>query len=146
KSNLFADLVDRIVIEFGELPIVEDTEVVELLLDRTGNAGKLLEVVGGAARTRQTLEARGFRRGRDFLGRRLDGGADIDAGIALRPRNAVDRRAGDQVAIQRNGTAGVVVAGHDIGDALGIRIGIDDRGDRNIEPSGFRNRDVFLVG
>ena len=73
KSDLFADLVDRIVIEFGELPIVEDTEVVELLLDRTGNAGKLLEVVGGAARTCQTLEARGFRRGRNFLARRLDG-------------------------------------------------------------------------
>src|SRR5207248_7811851 len=120
KSNLFADLVDRIVIEFGELPIVEDTEVVELLLDRTGNAGKLLEVVGGAARTCQTLEARGFRRGRDFLARRLDGGADIDAGVALCPRNAIDCRAGDQVAIQRNGATARAPAGHDRGDAPGI--------------------------
>ena len=66
--------------------------------------------------------------------------------IALRARNAVDDGAGDQVAIQRNGAAGVVIARHHIGDALGIRIGVDDRGDGNVEPLRFLDRDVFLVG
>ena len=57
KTDLFTDLVRGIVVELGELPVVENTEVVELLLDRTRHAGKLLEVVGGAARTGQPLEA-----------------------------------------------------------------------------------------
>src|SRR5712671_5836008 len=34
QPDLFADLVRGIVIEFGELPVMEDAEVVELLLDR----------------------------------------------------------------------------------------------------------------
>ena len=55
-------------------------------------------------------------------------------------------RAGDQIAIQRDGAAGVVIAGHHIGDALGVGIGIDDRGDRNVQPLRFLDRDVFLVG
>src|ERR1700738_394778 len=67
KSDLFADLVGGVVVEFGKLRIVEDAEVVELLLDRTGHAGELLEVVGAAARPCKTLEARGLRRRRDFL-------------------------------------------------------------------------------
>src|SRR5215218_2818139 len=70
KSDLFTDLVRGVVIEFGELPVLEDAEVVELLLDRTRYAGELLEVVGGATRTSQTLEAGGLRSGRDFLARR----------------------------------------------------------------------------
>src|SRR5580700_7957335 len=57
KSDLFADLVRGVVIEFGQLPIVEDAEIVELLLDRAGHAGEFLEIVGRTARTRQTLEA-----------------------------------------------------------------------------------------
>ena len=146
KPDLFADLVRGVVIEFGQLPVVEDAEVVELLLDRAGHAGELLEVVGGAARPGKTLEAGRLRRRRNFLADRLRGGADIDPGIALRTRNAVDGRAGDQIAIQRDGAAGVVIARHHIGDALGIGIGIDDRGDGNVEPLGFLDRDVFLVG
>src|SRR5690349_2168747 len=122
KSDLFTDLVRGVVIEFGELPVVEDAEVVELLLDRTRHAGELLEVVGGAARTCQTLEALLMRRSGDFLAGRVGGRTDIDAGIALRAGNAVDCRAGDQIAIQRNGAAGIVIARHDIGDALGIGI------------------------
>src|SRR5271165_6639591 len=80
-----------VVIELGQLPVVEHAEVVELLLDRTRHALQLLEVVGGAARTGQALEAGRLRRGRDLLGHRLGGGTDVDTGIALRPRNAVDR-------------------------------------------------------
>ena len=117
-------------IELGELPVVEDAEVVELLLDRARHARELLEVVGGAARTGETLEAAGSRR--KIFGDRLGGGADVDARLALTARDAVDRRARDEVAIQRDGAPGVVIAGDDIGDALRVRIGVDDRGDRNI--------------
>src|SRR3954452_16198726 len=67
KSDLFADLVRGIVIELGELPVVEDAEVVELLLDRTRHAGELLEVVGGTARAGQALETGRLRCGRNFL-------------------------------------------------------------------------------
>src|SRR5215212_11483059 len=146
KTNLFTDLVRGIVVEFGELPVVEDAEVVELLLDRPRHAGELLEVVGGAARTGQALEAGRLRGCRNFLADRLSGGADIDAVIALGARDAVDGGAGDQVAIQRNGAAGVVIARHHEGDALGVGIGIDDRGNGNVEPLRFLDRDVFLVG
>src|ERR1700677_354820 len=146
KSGLFADLVRGVVIEFGELPVMEDAEVVELLLDRAGHAGELLEIVGRAPRPGETLEARGLRCCRNFLADGMSRCADVDAGIALRTRDAVDDGPGDQIAIQRDGAAGVVIARHDIGDALGIRIGVDDRGDRNVEPLGFLNRDVFLVG
>src|ERR1700716_4360433 len=58
QSDFFADLVRGIVVEFGQLPVMEDAEVVELLLDRAGYAGELLEIVGGAARPGQTLEGR----------------------------------------------------------------------------------------
>src|SRR5205085_1900186 len=43
QTDFFADLVRRVVVELGELPEVEDAEVVQLLLDRTGHAGELLE-------------------------------------------------------------------------------------------------------
>src|ERR1700751_6460397 len=82
KTDFFADLVRRVVIELGELPVVEDAEVVELLLDRARHAGELLEVVGGAARTGEALEAGRRSRCELFL-RWLDGGADVDPGLAL---------------------------------------------------------------
>src|SRR4051812_13797959 len=146
KTDLFADLVRGIVVELGKLPVVEDAEVVELLLDRTRHAGELLEVVGGAARTGQALEAGRLGRCRNFLAGRLSGGADVDAVVALGARDAVDSGAGNQVAIQRNGAAGVVIARHHEGDALGVRVGIDDRRNGNVEPLRFLDRDVFLVG
>ena len=62
QTNVFADLVRGVVIEFGKLPVVEDAEVVELLLDRAGDARKLLEIVGGAPRSREPLEAGRLRR------------------------------------------------------------------------------------
>src|SRR5205085_3183413 len=109
KSDLFTDLVRGVVIEFGELPVVEDAEIVELLLDRPRHAGELFEVVGSAARTCQALEADRLRSRRDFLADdRLRGSADIDPVVALGARDAVDGGAGDQVAVQRNRAAGVV--------------------------------------
>jgi hypothetical protein len=94
----------------------------------------------------RTLEAGRLRSCRNFLADRLSGGADVDAVIALGARDAVDGGAGNQVAIQRNGAAGVVIARHHEGDALGVGIGIDDRGNGNVEPLRFLDRDVFLVG
>ena len=46
-----------LLVELGDLRIVEDAEIVELLLDRRRNAGQLLEIVGDAARPGQLLEA-----------------------------------------------------------------------------------------
>ena len=134
KSDLFADLVRGVVVEFGELPVVEDAEIVELLLDRAGHAGELFEIVGSPPRPGQTLEARRLRRYLNFFADRMSGSADVDAGIALRARNAIDDGTRHQVAVQRNGAAGVVIARHHKGDALGIGIGIDDGGNGYVEP------------
>src|ERR1700731_1614235 len=71
QSDFFADLVGGVVIEFGQLPVVEDAEIVELLLDRAGHAGELLEVVGGTARPGETLEPGRLRRRRNRLAQRL---------------------------------------------------------------------------
>src|SRR6201987_511319 len=103
QADLFADLVCGIVIELGELPVVENAEIVELLLDRTRYAGELLEVVGRTARTRKALEAGGLLRCGKLFAHRLGGSADVDAGVALRARDAVDRRACHEIAIQRDG-------------------------------------------
>ena len=44
-------------------------------------------------------------------------------------RNAIDGGLRHEIAIERDGTAGVVIAGHHIGDAVGVAIGIDDGSD-----------------
>src|SRR5579862_2455206 len=82
EADLFTDLVRGVVVEFGELPVVEDAEIVELLLDRAGHAGELLEVVGSASRTGKTLEARRLRGCRDFLPHGMGGSTDVDAMVA----------------------------------------------------------------
>src|SRR3569832_396848 len=100
QTDLLADIVGGLLVELGDLRVVEDAEVVELLLDRARNAGELLEVVGNAARTGKLLEAEIARRlRRDLFGNgRLLLGAEVDARIALGARDAVDRRTRDQVA------------------------------------------------
>src|SRR5499427_2229595 len=65
---------------------------------------------------------------------------------ALRAGNSVDCRFGGEIAIERDGAAGIVVAGNDKGDPVRITIGVDDRGNRNTKPLCFLNGDVFLVG
>src|SRR6185437_4538793 len=50
QSHFLADIVRRLGVEAGDLPVMEDPEVVELLLDRGRHAGELGEVVGNAAR------------------------------------------------------------------------------------------------
>ena len=77
------------------------------------DARQLLEIVGGAARTRQALEAGRGSPPELFLDDRPAPTAPTSMpDVALAARDAVDRRAGDQVAIQRDGAAGVVIARH----------------------------------
>ncbi len=52
----------------------------------------------------------------------------------------------DQIAVQRDGAAGVVIARHHEGDAVRIAVGVDHGGDRDVEPPRLLDRDVFLVG
>src|SRR3954471_1922822 len=92
QTDLFANVVRGLLVQFGELLIMEDAEVVELLLDGRRDAGELLEIVRLAARTGQRLVADVFRlrrRGHRFRNR-LFGRAEVDAEFALRARNAVD--------------------------------------------------------
>src|SRR5580700_9009499 len=49
QPDLLADPVRGLGRERGNLPVVEDAEVVEFLLDRGRDVGELLEVVGNAA-------------------------------------------------------------------------------------------------
>src|SRR5208282_516062 len=118
----------------------------ELLLNRRRYAGKFLEIVGDPARPRQRLKTKLVGLGRQFLGDdRLGLRAYIHAVRALRPRNAIDRGLSNKIAIQRDGAAGVVVAGDDIGDAVRIAIGVDDGRYRNPEATRFLERDVLFV-
>ncbi len=133
-------------IEFRDLPIVEDAEVVELLLDRGRHTGELLEIVGHATRTGKCLEPKTLSLRRHRLGDRLSGRANVDARVALGTGNTIDRSLGYEIAIKRDGTAGVVIARDDIGYANRIAVGINDSGDRDVEALGLLNRDVFLVG
>src|SRR5665213_1961577 len=57
QAHFLADVVRGLLVELGNLRVVEDAEIVELLFDRRRYAGQLLEVVGNAARTGQLLEA-----------------------------------------------------------------------------------------
>src|SRR3546814_19969065 len=51
----------------------------------------------------------------------------------------------EQVAVQVDGTQRVIVARNRIGDALRIRVRVEDRHHRNAERAGFGNGDVFLA-
>ena len=72
--------------------------------------------------------------------------AQVDALRALAARDPVDRRAGDEIAIELNGAAGVVVRRNRVSDAVRIGIGVEDRDHRNLEAVGFLDRQRFLVG
>src|ERR1700688_840572 len=145
EPDFFADLVGGLRGELGDLPEMEDAEVVEHLLDGRRYARELLEVVGDPARAGQRLETAGDRL-RHLLDDRLLGRTEIGAELALRPRDAVDRRLGDEIAIERDRPRRIVVAGHRKIDAIRVAIGVDHRGDRNAEAARFVDRDVLLVG
>ena len=61
-------------------------------------------------------------------------------------RDAVKRRAGDEVAIERDGAAGIVIGRDREGDAIRIGVGVDDRRDRDAEALGLLDRQLLLVG
>ncbi len=131
---------------------MEHASVVELLDDLRADARQFGEIVRSAARSGEQFETLG----RDFGGdlgfrRQFDGdrrllGAEIDAKRALAAGNAVQRRAGDQVAIERDGAAGVVIAGDREGDAVRIAIGVENGRDRDVQALGFLDRQLLLVG
>ena len=77
---------------------------------------------------------------------RLVGFAEVHAGVGLALAETVDHGAGGQVAIQRQGAGGVVIARDRIGDAIRIAVGVQDRGDRDAQLAGFGDGDGFLVG
>ena len=72
--------------QLGDLRVVKDADVVELLLDRRRHASELLEVVGNAARSGQRLEAESLLvrlSGQRFDDDRLGRSADVNAKLAL---------------------------------------------------------------
>ena len=114
---------------------------VELLDDLRADAGQLGQIVRGAARRGQELEvlSQRFRLGRRGLqfgrlrqrfGDRRLSFAEINPLRALAPRNAVDRRASDEIAIELDGAAGVVVGRDWKSNAVRIAVGVEDRDHR----------------
>src|SRR5262249_17252307 len=126
-------------VKIGNLPEVVDPGVVEPLLDLRRDRGDALQVVRLSTRRFDATE-RLFRK---CLGGRLGGGSDIYAGSRLAALKTVDGGAGHEIAIERDGTTRVVVAGHREVDAIGIAIRIDDGDDRNTELARFLDGDAF---
>ncbi len=79
QSDFVADFRSGCGLEIGELPEMEDAEIVELLLDRRRHMRELLQIVGNAARSGQSLELVVLRQ---ILNDRRRRGADIDAAFA----------------------------------------------------------------
>src|SRR3954469_14376061 len=145
QPDLLADLVRGLGSKARDLPVVEDAEIVELLLDRGRDMPELLEVVGNSAWPGEHLVAGVIGGGRQLLHDRLSGRTDVDAHVALRARNAIDGGTRDQVAVERDGATGIVITGNDERDAIRVAVGVDDGCNRNIEPPRFLDRDVLLV-
>ena len=51
----------------------------------------------------------------------------------------------DEIAIERDGAAGVVVARDRMGDAVRIAIGVEHRDDRNLEAVRLLDRELLLI-
>src|SRR5215471_17345650 len=83
ESDLLADRAGCFGPEPCDLPIMEDAEIVELLLDRGRDVMELFEIIGDAARTGENLVARPFSRWRQFIRNRFGRRPGIDAHFAL---------------------------------------------------------------
>ena len=81
----------------------------------------------------------------DFGGR-LGHGADVLAAGGGAAGLAAVGGIGDRLAIEADGAAGVVIARNREGDALRVRVRIEDGDDRDAEHVGFLDRQLFLVG
>src|SRR5260370_627082 len=110
QPGLLADLVRGLAAKVSDLPVVEDAKIVEFLLDRGRDMPELLEVVGNSAWPGEHLVAGVISGGGQLLHDRLSGRADVDAHVALRARNAIDGGTRDQVAVERDGATGVIIA------------------------------------
>src|SRR5690606_715433 len=77
---------------------------------------------------------------------RVDRGAEVDAGGGLAGGQAVEDGVGDQVAVGLDGAGGVVVARDRIGDAIRIRVGVENGDDRDVQLAGLKDGDSLLVG
>src|SRR5687767_11705172 len=106
RSEQLVQHGDSCLVGIRQLPEMIDPQVVEVLLDLSGNSGDALEIVGFAARSIDPAEGWSLL-GQHFLGRCL-GRADIDTGRRLATADAIDRGTRNEIAVQRNGTAGVV--------------------------------------
>src|SRR5919197_1863855 len=146
QSNFLADLVGSGGPEACNLPIVEDPEIVEPLLDGGRDMVKLREIVGDAARAGQHLVAGPVGGRGQLFHDRFGRGARVDPEFALRARYAVDGRFRREIAIERNGATGVIIAGHDVGDAVGVAVGVDHGGDGQTQTPRLLDRDILLVG
>src|SRR5690606_34288208 len=114
---------------------------IEPLLQLRRNTADSLEIVGLAPWRLDALED-----GRKLLGRWGLGLTDVDASSSLGTLDAVDGRPRCEIAVGRDRTAGVVIAGDWEVDAVRIAIGVDDGHDRNAELLRLLNRDLLLVG
>src|SRR5262245_29061650 len=146
QSNFLADLAGSVGAEPCNLPIVEDPEIVELLLDGGRYMVKFREIVGDAARAGQHLVAGPLGGRGQLFHDRFGRGARVDPEFALRARYAVDCCFRREIAIKRDGATGVIIAGHDEGDAVGVAVGVDHGGDWQTQTPRLLNRDVLLVG
>ena len=80
QSDFFADLVCGLGSEPGDLPIMEDAQVIKSFFDGRRDMGELLEIVSDATRTGQDFESRGFG-GPGLVVRRVIPERDRHAGL-----------------------------------------------------------------
>src|SRR5438105_180277 len=97
----------RLRIEIGDLPEVVDADIVEPLFQLDVDSGQALQVVGLAARRVDAPEGRLLRRHGQLLDWRLLRRAHVDARLRLAALDAVDGSARHEVAIERDGAAGI---------------------------------------
>ena len=124
QAELLVEHAQSGIIQIGDLPEVEDAGVVEAQFELAVDAGDALEVVSFTAGGFDAFEL-AWHRFHAWVGH----GTDVDAGVGLAAGEAVKRGLGDEVAVQRDGAARVVVAWDREVDAVRVAVGIDDGDD-----------------
>src|SRR2546430_10641170 len=111
QSNFLADLAGSVGPEPCNLPVVEDPEIVELLLDGGRYMVKLREIVGDAARAGQHLVAGPLGGRRQLFHDRFGRGARVGPKFALPARYAGDGGPCPGIPVEADGPAGGIVSG-----------------------------------